>query len=286
MDTTAWVKYSPQHQFDFSGDKLAQQWSRLHRVDDEPFPDSAYVERFLRQSPLVLSSINLSEQSSQYLSEQLQQAWRLFHSGDYPEAFRLGESLGLLGAVVSNLSATMYATHLVTSPKEQQRIYKEIAARCAKASAVLPEQTNLIYFEGCAWGLYSQSISLLKAAAEGIATKFSGALEKTLDRNPDHVLANLGYAIFHAEVVHTVGSMVAKVTYGASKKNSELHMERVLGLAGDIPIVTTECGKNQILLYGKKGKKKAQELLDRAASLTPVDAMEELDIIAARNIKL
>ena len=77
MDTADWTRYSPQHQFDFSGDKLAQQWSRLHRVDAEPYPDSAYVERFLNQSPLVLSSINLSEQSSQYLSEQLQQAWPL-----------------------------------------------------------------------------------------------------------------------------------------------------------------------------------------------------------------
>lgn len=286
INTDQWRAYQPANAFDYEGDQLQQHWSRLHLCDAEPFPSVEFVNQWLSHSAAIKDSIKLDDKSPENLSAQLQQAWRYFHYGEFAKAVKLGESLGLLGAHVTNMTLTMYANHLEPDAKRQQLLLKEVARRCHQTAQQMPGYTNHIYFEGCAWGLYSQSISLLKAATEGIATKFSGALEASLEINPNHVLANLGFAIFHAEVVDTVGSMVAKVTYGASKGASESYLKKALNLGGELPVVQGEAAKTQLLLKGRKGKKQAQEFIDRALAVSPMDAMEELDQKAIEAIRL
>ena len=63
----AWKKFPhPAKKFTYTGDALAKHWARLHRGDCEPWPENPDV----------------------------QDAWRLFHAGDFAGAYERGLAAG------------------------------------------------------------------------------------------------------------------------------------------------------------------------------------------------
>ena len=238
----------------YAGAALKKNWERLHKGDREPYPDD----------------------------EQLQEAWRLYHQGEFQAACELGLSLGLPGYAVANKAATIYATYLEDSEKKQLALFEEAAARGEEQMAKMPKYANGYYFHALALGRYSQGISVAKALAQGLGTKVRDALAQALTLDPNHADAHIALGAFHAEVISKVGAMVGGLTYGAKKDDAVAHYEKAIKLNPDSAIARIEYANGLVMLFGEAKMKQAEKLYHEAAACKPADAMERLDVEAAK----
>lgn len=256
MAKAAWKKFPhPAKEFAYDGAALKKHWERLHRGDREGFPADAKV----------------------------QEAWRLYHAGEFQKACEAGLAAGVDGYNAANKAAMIYANYLEPDDKKKLALFQEVAARCEELQGVQPKNANAYYIEAYALGRYSQGISVLKALAQGLGGKVKAALETALKLDPKHADAHIALGAYHAEVIDKVGAMVGKVTYGASKDAAVKHFETALKLAPDSAIASIEYANAQIMLFGKSKLDDAVRLYEQAAACRPADAMECLDVELAKS---
>jgi tetratricopeptide (TPR) repeat protein len=244
----------PSEKFYFAGPALKKAWKKLHLGDCEPFPAIADI----------------------------QQAWSLFHAGEFQAAVILADKLGLQAHVVANKATGIYATYLEDDEKRQIACFKSAIDRAEKAISSFPDDPNAHYFHAFNLGRYSQSISVVKALKQGIGGKISHSLKKTLELQPDHAEAHTAMGMYHSEIVDKVGKMLGAMTYGASEKEALHHFETALELSPDSPIAHIEYGNGLYLLFGESRLEDVTELYIKASEMKPKDAMEQLDIAAAQ----
>ena len=96
-----WAPFPHKDQaYHYEGASLKKHWDRLHRGDCEPFPSDTAA----------------------------QEAWRLFHAGEFEAAFKSGLDAGSSGINAANKAANIYANYLETSEAKQIKIFEEEAA--------------------------------------------------------------------------------------------------------------------------------------------------------------
>ncbi len=256
MAKTAWKKFPyADKSFVFAGAALKKNWDRLHRGDREPFPSDAAV----------------------------QEAWHLYHQGEFQKAFESGLASGVDGYNAANKAAMIYGNYLETDEKKKLVLFQEISERCDELQRAQPKNANAYYIQAYALGRYSQGISVLKALTQGLGGKIKTALETALKLDAKHADAHSALGAYHAEVVDKVGSMVGKLTYGASKDLATKHFDTSLKLAPDSAIGCIEYANALVMLFGDKKMGDAVKLYEKAAAATPVDAMERLDVELAKS---
>jgi tetratricopeptide (TPR) repeat protein len=276
MAKKAWAAFPHADKaFDYAGDKLRKAWPKLHAGDLEPFPDETHVAALLKANPKL--GKNAAE-----LALGLQQAWRDFHRGDFQSAYETGISLNALGASVAIKAAGIHAAHLVEEGPARTARYEDLLRLADEALVALPGQANSHYRRAFAMGRLSQSISIAKALAQGLAGKVRESLDTTLKMAPKHAEAMTALGLYHAEIVDKVGGMLAKLTYGANASDAEKHLKAALKLTPDSPIAWIEYGNGLLLLHGEKREDEVAEAFEKAARLKPRDAMEALDSAWAR----
>jgi tetratricopeptide (TPR) repeat protein len=240
--------------FDLAGSALEQRWSQLHAGNREPFPADPAV----------------------------QDAWRAYHEGRFEEAVDLGESQGRLGLVPAAFAATIYAQYLEMDEERKVEIFERAMQIAERATEACPDNANAFYMYAVAQGRYSQFISMVEALAKGLAPKIRAAAERCLELEPDHAEGHVTLAGWHAEIVDKVGGMLAGLSFGAKKDLAEEHYERALALAPASPVPHVEKAAGLLLMYGESSRDEAMQLLQKAVTLEPADAMQALDIEKAR----
>jgi tetratricopeptide (TPR) repeat protein len=251
----AWKKFPISDKaFSYPGAALKKNWERLHRGDCEPFPDDASV----------------------------QEAWRSYHAGDFGKAVELGLACGMAGYAAANKAATVYASYLETDDERKRRLLLEAAQRGEEQQKAMPENANAWYLHAYALGRYSQSISVVKALAEGIGGKIKNSLTHAIALQPKHADAHIALGAYHAEVIDKVGSLVGGLTYGARKHIGVEHFETALKLNPDSAIARVEFANGLAMMFGKARLKDAERYYREAAACKPADAMEWLDVDAAK----
>ena len=95
----------PDAAYDYAGERLAQHWERLHQGDAEPWPED----------------------------EQVQEAWRAYHAGDFARAVSLGLGAGEDGLNVANKALVIHASYLLDD-KYAKRAAFELAASNREAA--------------------------------------------------------------------------------------------------------------------------------------------------------
>ncbi|MEQ1595452.1 MAG: hypothetical protein ABL985_10180 [Casimicrobium sp.] len=240
--------------FVYDGAALKKNWARLHKGDAEPFPTDKAVE----------------------------EAWRLYHAGDFQGAYEAGLAAGLDGYNAANKAACIYNNYLETSDAKKQKAYEEIAARCEELQAAQKKNANAYYLSAYALGRYGQLIGVAKALTQGIGGKVSKALDTALKLEPKHSDSHIALGTFNAEVIDKVGAMIGKMTYGVSKDASVENFDKALKLNPTSAIARTEYANALFTLFGKAKVKDAEKLYAEAAACESMDAMECLDIEAAK----
>jgi tetratricopeptide (TPR) repeat protein len=233
---------------------LKKHWARLHRGDCEPLPkDKAVIE-----------------------------AWIAYHAGDFGKAVELGTAAGPAGYNAANKAAAIYATYLEKSDKRKLELLQEAGARAEELQASDPKNPNAYYMYALAMGRYSQGISVAKALAQGLGGKVKEALAKTLKLQPKHADAHIAFGSWHAEIIDKVGGMIGGMTYGAKRDEAIKHYRSAIELNPDSAIAKVEYANGLVMLDGKKALKQAEDLYAEAIACQPMDAMERLDIEAAK----
>lgn len=261
--------------YDLAGAALAKAWPGLHAGDQEPFPDEAHVGALLKKHPKLSKDAGTTAAA-------MQDAWRAFHRGDFELAYTSGVALGALGTSVAIKAGGIHGAYLLDDDDAKTVRYEELVRRADEAVAALPGLANSHYRRAFAIGRLSQSISIGKALAQGLAGKVRESLTTTLELAPKHAEAHTALGLYHAEIVGKVGAMLAKLTYGANAADAEKNLKQALKLTPASPIAWIEYGNGLLLLYGEKREDDVAEAYDKAAKVKPRDAMEALDAAWAR----
>lgn len=252
---TPWAPFPhPEKAFRHAGAALRKHWARLHRGDGELFPEAPA----------------------------LQDAWRAYHAGEFQAAHEAGLALGAAGDAVACKAAMIHATYLETDEAVRLARLEAVAQRCVARQATHPDDPNAWYFHAYALGRYSQGISVAKALAQGLGGRIKASLTRALELNPQHADAHIAFGTYHAEVIDKVGALVGGLTYGASKETGVAHFEKALELNPDSAIARIEFANGLVMMFGKSRMARAEALYAEAAACVPADAMEWLDVAAAR----
>ncbi|MFO1304298.1 MAG: hypothetical protein U1F54_11230 [Burkholderiales bacterium] len=251
-----WTKF-PHAGKDYAYDAAAlkKSWARLHKGDCEPFPKDAGVLK----------------------------AWQHYHAGEFGEAVEAGTGAGGAGINAAVKAQVVYASYLEKSDKAKAALLEEAASLAEDRLAKAVKDPNAHYMYAFALGRYSQCISVAKALTQGYGGKIKDALLATLKLEPKHADAHTAYGAYQAEVIDKVGGLVAGVTYGAKKDSAVEHYEKALKLFPESPITHIEYSNGLIMLFGKGKIAEATKLYEKAAALTPADAMERLDVEHAKS---
>ncbi len=250
-----WTKFPHQDSaYEYTEATLKKNWARLHQGDCEPLPKDKAVL----------------------------QAWIEYHAGNFQAAYNAGLALGLPGYNVANKSAAIYANYLEKSDKTKLQLFMEVAERCEELQEASPKDANAFYLHAYALGRYSQGISITKALAQGLGGKVKVSLQTALKLQPKHADAHIGMGAYHAEIIDKVGAMIGGLTYGAKKDDGLKHYKTALQLNPDSAVGRTEYADGLMMLDGKKSLKQAEELYAEAAEFEAMDAMERLDVEAAK----
>ena len=264
--------------FAYAGDALKKAWPQLHAGDVEPFPDAKHAAALMKQAGKAAPKLDADA-----LAAALQDAWRAFHRGDFQAAFEAGEKLGPVGASVAVKALGIHATYLVDDDAEQLKRFQHAAKLAEAAVQALPDQANSHYRHAFALGRYSQGLSIAKALQQGIAGKVRAALDTALELAPKHAEAHTALALYHAEIIGKIGSMIGGLTYGAKASEAESHIRTALKLTPDSPIAHIEHGNVLLLLHGEKKEDAVADAYEKAAKAKPKDAMEALDAAWAKD---
>ncbi len=262
--------------FDRSVPQLHQVWDKLHRGDQEPWPDAKGIAGLAARNPSFAGRLD-GQGGAAAVAEGLQSAWREFHAGRFPQAIKLGSALGGIGAVVANKAAAIYSLTMHRGTARRVDLLQTATGRGEASVEEFPEYANAHYMLALVLGRYSQDISILKAVTAGLATRVKDHLERTLALEPRHAEAHVALGLYHAELIGKLGGLAAALTYGASRDKAMEHFQRALKLAPGSPIVHIEYANGLLLLDSKNGRAQAEKLYAEAASCKPLDAMEQLD---------
>jgi tetratricopeptide (TPR) repeat protein len=273
-----WNTYPhPRTGFDYADAALRKNWARLHRGDCEPFPSAQWVEEVFDAAPAAAKSAGKLGAHPARVAEELQDAWRAFHRGDYQAACDKGLALGVIGSTVADKAASMYATFLEPDKKARLALFGQAAERSEAARKAMPEHANAHYLVAYCLGRHSQGSSVLEAITKGVAGRVKEALERTLKLEPRHADAHTATGTYHAEVIDKVGALVGGLTYGANAADALSHYRKALALSPDSAIARVEYARGLLLLDDDK-QASAKKLLAEAAKLKPFDATERLDV--------
>ncbi|MGO9512072.1 MAG: hypothetical protein ACLP2F_00315 [Steroidobacteraceae bacterium] len=274
-------KTAPKGRFEeyFAGSGLENHWVKLHKGDQEPYPNAARVTRLSKQHAKFAEWIE-AHGGAREVAAGVQEAWRRFHTGNFNGAIAAGGKLGALGATAANKAAAIHSVE--ARGDEAIRLLEAAIARGEQAVESLPDDANAHYMLALALGRYSQRISIVKALASGIATRVREHLDSTVKLEPRHAEAQIALGLYHAEIVAKVGSLLAGLTYRASSEAAIEHFRRAIKLTPRSPIAQIEYANGLLLVDASKHRKQADELYASAAACEPQDAMEQLDVERAR----
>ena len=255
MSKAAWAKFPhAEKPYTYAGAALKKNWERLHRGDAEPWPED----------------------------ETVQEAWRLYHQGEFQKAAESGLKAGIAGYAAANKATAIYANYLEKDAGRKLALFEEVARRAEEQQKAEPKYPNAYYLHAYALGRYSQGISVVKALAQGLGGKIKDSLTKAIKLEPKHADAHIALGAYHAEVIDKVGAMVGGLTYGAKKDEGVKHFITAIKLNPDSAIARIEYANALVMMFGKSKLDEASKLYEDAAAAKPLDAMERLDVELAK----
>jgi len=251
----AWAPFPyPAAGFLHTRESLKDAWRGLHAGDAEPWP---------RKTGVI-------------------DAWIAFHAGEFDRAETEGMAAGPAGQTVANKASCMHAVYLEASRTAKCDRLQAVAERCERQQAGEPDNPAAFYWHAYALGRYAQEISVIRALAQGIGGKVKASLEATLGLAPRHADAHVALGVYHAEIIDKTGSVLGRLSHGASRDDAIAHFMAALELNPRSAIARVEYARGLLMLDGHARQEEATALLRAAAAAEPRDATERLDVERAR----
>ncbi len=238
--------------------RLQDRWPQLHQSDAEAWPQESGA----------------------------QQAWLLFHRGQFPQAVEAGLAAGGAALHAAHKAQCVMARHLVGQAQQRMALYQAVAERAAlqllKPTASAEALAQAHFWRGYALSQYCQGLNVAKALALGLSTQVKAHLEMAVALAPQHADAHLALAGFHADLVDKVGPLIAQLSYGASAQAGLQLLAQASALQARSVMGLVEQARALVMLQGEAALGQAQALYEQAVRLKPLDAAERLELRLAR----
>ena len=197
-------------------------------------------------------------------------------AGWFVEAARIAEMLRTAeGYALAAESLTIHAHH-IAADSERERLLERAIELAEKAVDSDPDNANAHLQLARAIGRHAQAIGSIEAAGRGYAKRIREATETALRLEPGMAAAHLSLGLWNAEVIAAVGPFMARLIYGARKKNALAAFERALQLAPHAKAVPLEYALGLLALDGRDYRERAAGLLRRAIRIPAEDAYDRL----------
>ena len=148
MAAAKWKPFPhPAKGFLHAGEALKKNWERLHRGDCEPFPKDKAV----------------------------QEAWRLFHAGQFGEAVAAGLAAGGAGITAANKAQAIYANGVETQEPRRITLFEEVMKRAEAQARSEPGKKGNSELHRTKRPLDFTACSNRRAAARSIPNGFSAS---------------------------------------------------------------------------------------------------------------
>ena len=207
-------------------------------------------------------------------AQTIDEARAAYAQGRFTEAARIGESLGTSeGFALSAKSLSVHA-HYIAKEGEKKELLERAVGMAEKAVLSGPGNADAHMQLARAVGRRAQTVGMLKAAGE--AQKIREYAENALRINPKLTAAHLSLGRWHSELVGAMGSLTARIAYGARKKDGIASFERAVVLAPNAKYVPLEYALGLLALDDFQYREKVRNLLERAISLPAKDAYERI----------
>ena len=195
--------------------------------------------------------------------------------GRFIEAAELAEVLETSeGYALAAKSLAVYTYHIAEDGRKQTLFDRAtlLAEEAVRLDATNPHaHIQLAHV----MGRYAQTVGKLEAVSKGYPKRVRKAIENALRLNPELAEGHLSLASWHSEAVIS-GGFMAKVLYGASKKDALTHYEKAFKLAPDEKVTLVEYAFGLLLLDDTANRRQARNLLLNAIKLPSKDAHDRI----------
>lgn len=263
-------------QYFYAGAHLEEQWHKLHTADAIAYPNAADLQQLLK--PYIGTTIERGALPDDFdhdysaLALQVQQAWRLFHAGQYRDAYDLANTLGLAGLLPKLRSLAINHHYFVDSRQERQATFAALIREIERTQMKYSLESASIYLlKAFAIGRYGQEISPLSAFAKGLGGKLKRNIYKAAELEPHNTEAIMFKAVFDAEAINHAGSITGKLLYGASKKRARSYFEQAIAASPDSTALLLEYGKACLYICRRKERNKAYQALHQLSQAPALD---------------
>lgn len=267
------------------GANLKEKWGQLHAVDSITYPSSTTIQQLLE--PYLNTALEEQVLPAKFdhdyasLASKVQESWRLFHAGQYKDAYYLADSLGLAGLLPKLRSLAINHHYFVTSKKDKQETFAALIREIEHAQIELNLESASIYLlKAFAIGRYGQEISPVSAFAKGLGGKLKRNIYKAATLEPDNTEAMMFKAVFDSEAINHAGSITSKLLYGASKKRALSYFEKAMRAAPQNTALLLEYGKACLYICPRKERSQGYKTLEELSN-SPV-----LDVGDLENMKM
>lgn len=209
-------------------------------------------------------------------ADALADAHAAFDAGRFLEAAEHAAGAGSANGLLLAARALRVHGSYLAAPEEQKELFQQAMQHAQAAVELAPDDPWTHVESSSAIGRYAQTIGIGEALTGGYGGKMRDALHDALELDPDNAVAQLALGSWHANVVDRTGALVARMTFGATRKKAMEHLERALSLAPNNQAVLLETGTALLVLDADKHRERALELLEAAAAIPPSDAYETL----------
>ena len=209
-------------------------------------------------------------------ADSIDEARAAYTEGRFFEAAGIGESIGTSEGLALAAGSLAIHAYFIAEDGEKEALFERAIGLAGKAVNSDPDNAEAHLQLAHAIGRHGQTIGSLDAANRGYAQKIRESTDTALRLDPELTSAYLSRAMWHAEIVHALGSFVARLTYGATEKGAIAAFERAFELAPHEKVVCLQYATGLLLLDEDENREKARGLLNRAIQLRAKDAHDRI----------
>ena len=199
-----------------------------------------------------------------------------YAEGRFADASRIAERLGgSEGYTLAARALIVHARH-VAGDEEKEALFERAVGLARKAVGSDPRNPNAHLQLARAIGRLAQSVGFFEAANRDFAGQIRESTETALRLDPELAPAHLSLGRWHAGIVGSAGSFVARLTFGARERDALAAFERALQLAPGRKAVPLQYALGLLALDEDEYRDKARALLNRAIEIPAKDAYDRL----------
>jgi hypothetical protein len=286
-------------QFDYTGDKLAQNWPTLAAATGLPWPDAQFIESMMLEFPDLAQRLKVlaqAEGASEALKASLkkdyhplalavQQVWRLHYEGKYQQAYETGLTLGPAGIFPAMYAKLIHTTYLIKDKDIKAAQFEEVDK---VISDILPFANNyafILFGDAYQKARRLELMSTTAATASGLLGPTQDNLRALHQADPNNPLYSAMLAGIDAGIIERVGNFVGGMTYGADEDKALQLFQSALAIQPNLAVLYHEFSQVLLRLDNSDHEELLSSTLASCLRLEVSSAEEALNQLGCKNLK-